>query len=221
MRTPKAVMLDAMLRFESIGLSLLAKAERLAETEASASQIAMLATEGHKFMIAAVQCADQVAPYVHARLIAMQGDEKDKDKPSFVVRAPAVMADSSAWQAAVGAAIIEREAVRSGGQPAAFVADQKSSRISTMMPARPVVVKPTGSQEWLESVAAGQRRASKPLERLRGNALNVAPARCRHHRRRIIGASAAVPPRSFFHWGNLGMAALYFIECSAFAHLEP
>ena len=35
MRTPKAVMLDAMLRFESIGLTLLAKAERLAETKAS------------------------------------------------------------------------------------------------------------------------------------------------------------------------------------------
>jgi hypothetical protein len=163
MRTPKAVMLDAMLRFESIGLSLLAKAERLAETEASASQIAMLATEGHKFMIAAVQCAEKVAPYIHARLLAVESrGDTTQDRVPYVVRVPAVLQDSSAWQAAVGAAIIEREAVqvRSGGQPAALVTDQKSGRIRTMMPAGPNVVKPTGTQEWLESVAAGQRRAS-------------------------------------------------------------
>jgi hypothetical protein len=111
MRTPKAVMLDAMLRFESIGLSLLAKAERLAETTASASQIAMLATEGHKFMIAAVQCAEKVAPYIHARLLAVESrGDMTEDKAPYVIRAPAVMEDSSAWQKAVGSG-----ARRSGG----------------------------------------------------------------------------------------------------------
>jgi hypothetical protein len=42
-------------------------------------------------------------------------------------------------------------------KPVPLMADQKTGRISTMMPARPVLVKPTGTQEWLESVAAQQK----------------------------------------------------------------
>jgi hypothetical protein len=178
MRTPKAVMLDAMLRFESIGLSLLAKAERLAETKASASQIAMLATEGHKFMIAAVQCADKVAPYIHARLLAVESrGDMTEDKAPYVIRAPMVMDDSSAWQAAVGAALGEAVAstAPSGAQaaplappvpdsalvakPVSLVADLKTGGISTIMPAAQVTVRPTRTQEWLDAVAAGQRKA--------------------------------------------------------------
>jgi hypothetical protein len=166
MRTPKAVMLDAMLRFERIGLSLLAEAERLAETKASASQIALLATEGHKFMIAAVQCAEKVAPYIHARLLAVESrGDMTEDKAPYVIRAPMVMDDSTTWQAAVGAARGEAVASKasSGAPPAALpdpvplVTDQKTGRITTIMPARPVVVKPTGTQEWLESVASQRK----------------------------------------------------------------
>jgi hypothetical protein len=32
---------------------------------------------------------------------------------------------------------------------------------------------------------------------------------CSEKRRWIIAVSAAVPPRRFFHWDDLGMAALY------------
>ena len=132
----------------------------------SASQIAMLATEGHKFMIAAVQCAEKVAPYIHARLLAVESrGDMTEDKAPYVVRVPMVMDDSSAWQAAVGAALGEAVASKapSGAPPAALpdpvplVTDQKTGRISTIMPARPVVVKPTGTQEWLESVASQRK----------------------------------------------------------------
>ncbi|MFY9953750.1 hypothetical protein [Bradyrhizobium sp.] len=144
----------------------------------------MLATEGHKFMIAAVQCAEKVAPYIHARLLAVESrGDMTQDKAPYVVRVPAVLADSMAWQAAVGAALGEAVAstAPSGAQPVALadprpspppvpdpalvakpvplVADQKMGRISTMMPAAPVVVKSAGTQEWLDAIAADQRKA--------------------------------------------------------------
>jgi hypothetical protein len=129
-----------------------------------------------------VQCAEKVAPYIHARLLAVESrGDMTQDKAPYVVRVPMVLADSTAWQAAVGAALGEAVAstAPSGAQPAAsadprpspapvpdpasvakplpLVADQKTGRIRTIMPARPVVVKPTGTQEWLESVASQRK----------------------------------------------------------------
>ena len=68
-----------------------------------------------KYMAAAVKVAEKVAPYIHARLMAIEsrGDNVDQRAP-FVIRAPAVMADSSTWQAAVGSAVIEMEAAGNG-----------------------------------------------------------------------------------------------------------
>jgi hypothetical protein len=100
----------------------------------------------------------------------------------FVLRAPMVLEDSMAWQAAVGAAVIDMEAspAASGGRPevlpvalphpaqpqpsapgalpVALTPDQKTGRI-TVMPPGPRVVQPAGSAEWLDSVAA-QRKAT-------------------------------------------------------------
>jgi len=178
-RTPKAVILDTMVKFETIGKGLLAEADNL-KTRGDPKKAAELAQEGYKFMIAAVQCAEKVAPYIHAKLVAVESrGDLTADVP-FVLRAPTVMADSAAWQAAVGAAVIEREAVQvpSGGQPdqrlpplpqtpdpaqvatPMLVADQKSGRISTMMPAGPRLVKPTGSEEWLAAVTEDRRKAA-------------------------------------------------------------
>ena len=48
-------------------------------------------------MIAAVQCAEKVAPYIHARLLAVESrGDMTEDKAPFVIRAPMVMDDSSA-----------------------------------------------------------------------------------------------------------------------------
>jgi hypothetical protein len=89
----------------------------------------MLATEGHKFTIAAVQCAEKVAPYVHARLLAVESrGDMTQDKAPYVVRVPAVLADSTAWQAAVGPALGEAAAstAPSGTQPV-VLADPRPS----------------------------------------------------------------------------------------------
>ena len=181
-RTPKAVMLDAMARFEALGMGFLKTAERLQKRNAAVAKVAEAAHEGHKFIVAAVECATKAAPYVHARLLAIESrGDMTEDKAPYVVRVPMVAADSSAWQVAVGAAIIEGEAytVQRGpagealphpGQPQPIVkpeppapapvplaADQNTGRI-TIMPPGPRVVQPSGSQEWLDSVAQ-QRKA--------------------------------------------------------------
>jgi hypothetical protein len=97
-----------------------------------------------------------------------------EDKAPYVVRVPAVLADSTAWQAAVGAA--QGEAVAStapsGAQAAALadprpspsvakpmplVTDQKTGRTRTMMPAGPMVVKPTGSGWRASRQISGER----------------------------------------------------------------
>jgi len=182
-RTPKAVMLDAMLRFESIGLGFLAKADKLMKTRADPDKVADTAREGHKFIVAAVECATKVAPYIHARLLAVEArGDMTEDKAPYVVRVPSVMADSVAWQAAVGMAILEQAGggAQAGGPvepmahpalpqpqaepapapappPVPLVADQKTGRISTAMPPGPATVKPTGSQEWLDTVAASRK----------------------------------------------------------------
>lgn len=159
-RTPKAVMLDAMLFFD-----------QMAREYHKDGQPGLAA----KSMIAAVQCAEKVAPYIHARLIAMESRDDALDRPAFVIRAPAVMTNSAAWQEAVGVAVMDMEASQapSGGQgkvlaaaavqspsesqpvPAstavALAADPKTNRI-TVMPPGPRTVQPSGTQEWLDSV---------------------------------------------------------------------
>jgi len=127
-----------------------------------------------KYMVSAVQVAEKVAPFIHARLLAVESRTEDKAAP-FVVRAPAVMADSSAWQAAVGAAVIDMEAAQSpsagrtevSAHPAqqhapepqnapaatavALMNDPKTNRI-TVMPPGPRVVQPSGTEQWLASI---------------------------------------------------------------------
>jgi hypothetical protein len=182
-RTPKAVMLSAMLKFERMSDVLMGKAQRMTQTRADPGGIAKIVAEAHKFTIAAVQCAEKVAPYIHARLLSVESRGDMADKAPFVIRAPAVMEDSSAWQAAVGAAVIDMEAasVPSGGQPevlahpaqqqaappqnapadvpVVLVPDPKTSRI-TVMPPGPRVVQPFGNAEWLDRVEQERRRAN-------------------------------------------------------------
>jgi hypothetical protein len=180
-RTPKAVMLSAMLKFERMSDVLMSKAERLTKAHAKPEGIAKLVAEAHRFTVAAVQCAEKVAPYIHARLLAVESrGDMTEDKAPYVVRVPTVMTSSADWQTAVGAALIEAAASQpdngplqaslphpAKSQPAdpegppvpasvVLRADQKG-RISTVMPAVPKVVQPAGTQEWLDSVAASRK----------------------------------------------------------------
>ena len=199
-RTPKAVMLDAMVRFANLSETLFCKAERMAKTRANPEKIAILRNEAHKFMIAAVQCAEKVAPYIHARLLAVESRGDNVDPIPFVLRAPSVVENSARWQAMVAAEVIEQEADQparvaewlehvareaprtasvaqpaaladprpsaapdpaQAAKPVALVADQNTGRISTtMMPVGPVVVRPSGSAEWLAAVTEDRRKAA-------------------------------------------------------------
>ena len=188
MRTPKAVILDAMMRFENLGLGFLAKADRMMKTRAAADKVAEAAHEGHKYIVAAVECATKAAPYVHARLLAVESrGDMTEDKAPFVVRVPAVVADSKAWQAVVGSEILDMEAAQAASGPrtealphpavsgstdnsnapaatpaplpVVLAVDPKTSRI-TAMPPGPKIVQPVGAQEWLDAVAAERRKAA-------------------------------------------------------------
>src|SRR5216684_6645618 len=155
-RSPRAVMMDAMLRLDGM-------AKRHFETKDYVPAL--------KYLQAAVMVADRLAPYCHARLLSIESRSEDKAAP-FVVRAPAVMSDSSEWQAAVGAAVIDMEAAQApvvrqnevsatqvsqtpqsspAPLPVTLTADPKTSRI-TVMPPGPRVVQPSGTQEWLDSI---------------------------------------------------------------------
>jgi hypothetical protein len=174
-RTPKAVMLSAMMKFERMSDVLMAKAERMTGDKFPYEDIKQIVAEAHKFTFAAVKCASEAAPYVHAKLLSIESRTEEKAAP-FVVRAPAVMADSSAWQAAVGAAVIDMEAAQSPGNevpvrqtesgatlpaqteqqapqtaPVALMNDAKTNRI-TVMPPGPRVVQPSGTEQWLASI---------------------------------------------------------------------
>lgn len=180
-RTPKAVMLDAMVRFENLGLGFLDKAEKMMKTRAGVAKIAEAAHEGHKFIVAAVECATKAAPYVHARLLAVEArGDMTEDKAPYVLRVPAVMPNSAAWQQAVGAMVAEQLASQPPGQadpttlrhpalpqpaqpepepppaPVVLTADSKG-KISTVMPPGPRTVQPSGSQEWLDGINAARK----------------------------------------------------------------
>jgi hypothetical protein len=154
--TPKAVMAEAMKRYYDM---------------AHGFQRDNNQAEENKAWGACVAVAKELAPFVHARYLAVESRSEEKAAP-FVVRAPAVMADSSAWQAAVGAAVIDMEAqnspvVRSNEVPAtppaqteqqapqtapvALMNDPKTNRI-TVMPPGPRVVQPSGTEQWLASI---------------------------------------------------------------------
>jgi hypothetical protein len=173
-RTPKAVMLSAMMKFERMSDVLMAKAERMTGDKFPYEDIKQIVAEAHKFTFAAVKCASEAAPYVHAKLLSIESRTEEKAAP-FVVRAPAVMADSSAWQAAVGAAVIDMEAAQSpsagrtevSAHPAQqhapepqnappvtavpLMNDPKTNRI-TVMPPGPRVVQPSGTEQWLAGI---------------------------------------------------------------------
>jgi hypothetical protein len=126
--------------------------------------------------------AKELAPYIHSRLLAVESRTENQQSP-YVVRVPSVMADSTAWQAAVGAVVVEMEPAQAAtngptealphpaiSQPAeplpppvpapvALVADQATGRI-TMMPPGPKVVQPEGSSEWLQAVTAERRKVA-------------------------------------------------------------
>lgn len=183
-RTPKAVMLSAMLKFERMSDVLMAKAERMTGDKAAYEDIKQVIAEAHKFTVAAVNCADRVAPYIHARLLAVESrGDMTQDRAPFVLRAPAVMVDSAAWQEAVGAAVLDMEAqsaqnlpvVRQtevtatpiaqtqetapAASPVALAVSPDTGRI-TVMPPGPRVVQPSGSDEWLAAVTAERRKAA-------------------------------------------------------------
>lgn len=158
-RTPRAVMMDAMIMLDGL-------AKKHFEIQDYGPAL--------KYLQAAVVVAEKVAPYTHAKLLSIESRTEEKAAP-FVVRAPAVMADSSAWQAAVGAAVIDMEAAQSpsagrtevSAHPAqqqatepqnapvatavALMNDPKTNRI-TVMPPGPRVVQPNGTQAWLDSI---------------------------------------------------------------------
>lgn len=183
-RTPKAVMLDAMIRFENLGLGFLTRAERLMKRGATVDKVQAEAMEGHKFIVAAVECAMKAAPYVHARLLAVESrGDMTQDEAPFVIRVPTVLGDSTVWQAAVGSEILDIEAAQAASRPrpevstpspatdsparpdapattpAVLTIDQKTSQI-TAMPPGPKVVKPSGTEEWLAGVMAERRKAA-------------------------------------------------------------
>ena len=157
--TPKGVMAEAMKRYYDM---------------AHGFQRDNNQAEENKAWGACVAVAKELAPFVHARYLAVESRSEEKAAP-FVVRAPAVMADSSAWQAAVGAAVIDMEAAQSpsagrtevsaypaqqqapepqNAPPATAVAlmnDPKTNRI-TVMPLGPRVVQPSGTEQWLASI---------------------------------------------------------------------
>jgi hypothetical protein len=117
-RTPKFVMLSAMMRFDDLSKELMAKAKRMAKSSRPLAEIREVMAESYRFTIAAVQCAEKVAPYVHPRLLAIEsrGDNVDPLVP-FVLRAPSVVEDSAKWQEMVSQQGVvldkaEREAVR-------------------------------------------------------------------------------------------------------------
>jgi hypothetical protein len=117
------------------------------------------------------------------RAIAVMEGTGGVGKAPYVVRVPSVMADSTAWQAAVGSAVLDMEPVQTatGGRtealphpaipqpvapeplpvpaPVALVADQKTGRI-TMMPPGPKVVQPEGTEAWLQAVTAERRKVA-------------------------------------------------------------
>jgi hypothetical protein len=121
------------------------------------------------------------------RAIAMVDGRPDERAP-FVVRVPAVMSDSTIWQAAVGSEVLDMEAAQASQRaavarqnevaatipaqtvqnapatapaplPVVLTVDPNNSRI-TAMPPGPATVKPVGTQEWLDSVAAERRKAA-------------------------------------------------------------
>ena len=135
---------------------------------AETGDVKTILEDSFKYSVAAVQCAEKAAPYTHAKLLSIESRTEEKAAP-FVVRAPAVMADSSAWQAAVGAAVVDMEAGQSPGNgvpvrqtgevtlphpvqtnaPATAVAlmnDPKTNRITVMPPGPWRVVQPSGTE---------------------------------------------------------------------------
>jgi hypothetical protein len=83
-----------------LGRGFLLKADKMMKTGASHNKVAAVAQDGHKFIVAAVECATKVAPYIHARLLAVESrGDMTEDKAPFVLRAPLVMPSSEEWQA--------------------------------------------------------------------------------------------------------------------------
>jgi hypothetical protein len=153
-RTPKAVMLDAMAFFDTM-----ARQYHQGKDYDKAA----------KFMASAVQVAEKVAPYIHARLIAVADNTKRETVP-FVVRTPSVITDSTAWQAATGMPSIEVNAPGVPNMPpapmphpAAPQAQQTAipeiARPSTAMPVGPATLQPAGAEEWLNNIAQGRKTA--------------------------------------------------------------
>src|SRR5277367_5596855 len=95
-RTPKFVMLSAMMRFDDLSKELMAKAKRMAKSSRPLAEIREVMAESYRFTIAAVQCAEKAAPFIHPRLLAVEsrGDMREDQVP-FVLRAPAVVKDSA------------------------------------------------------------------------------------------------------------------------------
>lgn len=161
-RLPKAVMLDAMRNFENLAQGLMAQAH---ETMATDPGIGIeLGMQGMKFLMAAVNCAEKVAPYIHAKLISIDDRREGDGKASFVVRAPMVIENSEDWELAaqslakhepvtIGPAVVSH-AVKPAPAPeqksqAAKPAPAPPQPRGAPMPAGPKTVKALGTDEWL------------------------------------------------------------------------
>lgn len=171
--TPKAVMLGAMHHFEDLATALMLQAKERVLTD---PQLATdLGIQAQKFLLAAVQCAEKVAPYMHAKLLSIEsrGDNAQDDLP-FVVRAPAVVLESSEWErlaigvlppepsvrpAVVVPGALQEEGRNQVGQMTQVVHDAPPARPSTQMPPGPRVISPASTEEWLAQVASDRKIA--------------------------------------------------------------
>jgi hypothetical protein len=173
-KTPKSIMLAAMMRFDDMSRELMAKAQRMAKGNRPLEEIRSTLEEAYRFTLAAVKCASDAAPYIHARLLAVESRGVDNvDSVPYVLRSPMVMPNSAQWQEAVQELLRDREATeamehlresnapRASGSgleamshpasPTPLKADPTTSRI-TVMPPGPRTVQPSGTEEWLASI---------------------------------------------------------------------
>ena len=160
-RTPKSIMLDAMMRFDDLSIELMEKAKRMAKSGRPLSEITEVMAEGYRFTIAAVQCAEKCAPYIHPRLMMIEsrGDLTDTRVP-FVLRAPAVMENSAEWQA-----VASQQGVVLDQADRAAVRETLQERWREVQATRQPPVEnndPRTSGERLESMPSGSAGSGAP-----------------------------------------------------------
>jgi hypothetical protein len=172
--TPKALMLEKMQHFDDCARAIMDSVPQLIAQGHKPEKLVGLLAESRNYNMAAIQCADRVAPYVHGK-IASVDENKDPEAKPFVVRAPDVIQDSTKWErqssqfslfehpapmASASPAAASGPSIEEAPVNAAHVQDMPAhGSPSTQMPLGPRNVAPSGSQAWLEQVALGQKTA--------------------------------------------------------------